>query len=148
MDSRPLRRVKTRNALSTTLSRPRGRQLVGTRKPRMAARPPDVERHTGMDFEAGHVHRARNVEEQPPGGMITGGERVTVPGASPDPGGAVSPARSTRASAGERSAEALQRARQIDAPRTTWLQYFESRGAGRPIASKACRSAEEGACPV
>ena len=71
----------------------------------MAARPPDVERHTGMDFEAGHVHRARNVEEQPPGGMITGGERVTVPGASPDPGGAVSPARSTRASAGERSAE-------------------------------------------
>ena len=71
----------------------------------MAARPPDVERHTGMDFEAGHVHRARNVEEQPPGGMITGGERVTVPGASPDPGGAVSPARSTRASAGERSAD-------------------------------------------
>ena len=64
----------------------------------MAARPPDVERHTGMDFEAGHVHRARNVEEQPPGGMITGGERVTVPGASPDPGGAVSPARSMPAS--------------------------------------------------
>ena len=56
----------------TTLSRPRGRHVVGTRKPRVAARPSDVERHTGMDFEAGHVHRARNVEEQPPGGMITG----------------------------------------------------------------------------
>ena len=59
-------------ALDDSLAAPRPTAFVGTRKPRMAARPPDVERHTGMDFEAGHVHRARNVEEQPPGGMITG----------------------------------------------------------------------------
>ena len=87
----------------------------------MAARPPDVQRHTGAEYEAGRVHRHLMNEEQPIGGMLrTGGGEPTAPGASPTRhrqqnaeqmdlglglGDCNSPAHSTRASVGEKSAE-------------------------------------------
>jgi hypothetical protein len=91
----------------------------------MAARPPVVLRHTGAEYESGRVHRHLMNEEQPTGGMLrTGGGEPTAPGASPTRhrqqnheqnaeqmdlglglGDCNSPAHSTWASVGEKSAE-------------------------------------------
>ena len=134
----------------------------------MAARPPDVQRHTGAEYEAGRVHRHLMNEEQPIGGMLrTGGGEPTAPGASPTRhrqqnaeqmdlglglGDCNSPAHSTQASVGEKSAEpsprdvraaALLRARQLVTTRTTSLPHSASRAGKQPQ-----RSAEKGARPV
>ena len=147
--SRPQRRVKIQRTTMTT----------------MAARPPDVQRHTGAEYEAGRVHRHLMNEEQPIGGLLrTGGGEPTAPGASPTRhrqqnaeqmdlglglGDCNSPAHSTQASVGEKSAEpsprdvraaALLRARQLVTTRTTSLPHSASRGgAGRQTTSKECR---------
>ena len=87
-----------------------------------AARPPDTQRHTGAEFEAGRVHRHLMNEEQPIGGMLrTGGGEPTAPGASPTRhrqenaeqmdlglglGDCNSPAHSMRASVGEKRLKA------------------------------------------
>ena len=109
--SRPQRRVKIQRSTTVVLAF----------QTTMAARPPDVQRHTGAEYEAGRVHRHLMNEEQPIGGMLrTGGGEPTAPGASPTRhrqqnaeqmdlgqglGDCNSPAHSTRASVGEKSAE-------------------------------------------
>ena len=64
--SRPQRRVKIQWTTKRRVDDGRLEAFQTT----MAARPPDVQRHTGAEYEAGRVHRHLMNEEQPIGGML------------------------------------------------------------------------------